>query len=290
MISIPFPGSKRYAYKRVKAIVEENGYRSVYEPFGGSGVLSVNLKNDGLVEKAVLNDYDHLWDLYPDYLDIKDRIVNELQSRGLYRSTHNCKRGYYRFTGLDEREWESVESPRLAPEWTEVLQGLVSQVDEKYWRLLAIGGNFTHSAVMVKEEIELRDFNLFYSYVRTDKQRDYLEAVKRCDVENLDWSDFMNKLGPGMTRESLLILDPPYAGSSQSHYKDQFDLEGTVNMLRDCASYGTDIIFFGHSPEIVKSVLNGADLDGKLSEVGDLTCSITRNRLDTMAYIRRSND
>ena len=86
MISIPFSGSKRNRYKEVKQNVQDQGYKKVYEAFGGSAVLSVNLFREGIVERAVINDYDRLFDLYPDYLDIKDNLIKKCLEAGFIKS------------------------------------------------------------------------------------------------------------------------------------------------------------------------------------------------------------
>lgn len=54
MISIPFSGSKRNRYKEVKQIVQDHGYKKVYEAFGGSAVLSVNLFREGIGQQLCL--------------------------------------------------------------------------------------------------------------------------------------------------------------------------------------------------------------------------------------------
>lgn len=92
MISIPFSGTKRYSYKHIKRIVEENGYKTVLEPFGGSGVLSVNLFNDGLVESAIINDYDGFFDDYLEFLDVRDKLIEDCKNAGLNKIVRRKKR------------------------------------------------------------------------------------------------------------------------------------------------------------------------------------------------------
>ena len=96
MIWIPFPGGKRLSYKRfVEPLCASRRYISVFEPFGGSCVLSVNLKRDGHVNRAVINDYDGLFSLYPEFLDIKDWIVRECESKGFRNVRHSPLYGWY---------------------------------------------------------------------------------------------------------------------------------------------------------------------------------------------------
>lgn len=108
MISIPFSGSKRNRYKEVKQIVQDHGYKKIYEAFGGSAVLSVNLFREGIVERAVINDYDRLFDLYPAYLDIKDNLIKKCLEAGFIKS-----------------------NKRLNDTQREYLQSMIATIDEK---------------------------------------------------------------------------------------------------------------------------------------------------------------
>ena len=114
MLTIPFSGNKKTRYKEVADIVKRGGYNAVYEPFAGSAVLSVNLYNNKIIEKAVINDYDGLFDIYQEYLDIKEKLVADCLAAGLVK----------------QKELQP-------PDKREVLQGLVSKIDKKFWHLLA---------------------------------------------------------------------------------------------------------------------------------------------------------
>ena len=155
MISIPFSGNKRYSYKYLKEIVKDNGYEYVYEPFGGSSVLSVNLYRDGLVKKAVSNDYDRFFDLYPEYLDLKDEVVKEGYAHGLKRTSRDSKRGSYIFN--DDSTKTLIKSTVLNPKDKEILRNIISEkVPRKYWKYFALGDNFMHSSLGVRKPENLK--------------------------------------------------------------------------------------------------------------------------------------
>lgn len=167
MISIPFSGNKRYSYKNVKQIVQEHGYDKVFEPFGGSCVLSVNLFNDGLVQKAVVNDFDHFFDLYPEYLDLKDKVVAEGYKRGLCKIL-NRKNEYLKI--YPDGHEEKVERLALDEKDRAILQDIIKEyVPENMLKYFFLGSNFVFGARGsssgrggVWQEIDLQRLCLLY--------------------------------------------------------------------------------------------------------------------------------
>lgn len=284
MISIPFSGSKRYSYKHVKKISEVGNYETVFEPFGGSCVLSVNLYNDDLIDKAIVNDYDRFFDLYPEFLDLKDKVVEEGYKRGLKRTSHNSSIGDYRIENDGSKT--KLESRVLNAEDKKILQDIITEfVPEKLWRYFAVGGNFAFSAVCSHDKVNLKDFCLFNANLKTDKQRKYLEVFNQLEVEHLDWKEFFNKHEKSIRdSESLLILDPPYVGTRQGQYKGQFTKADTKELIDKAISLNTDFIFFNHNEEQVKNWLEGLDFSIQLT--GNNISTANRNRFDVMAFVK----
>lgn len=202
MISIPFSGSKKFSYKNVKPIVEAGGYETVYEPFGGSCVLSANLYNDRIVKRAVINDYDGLFDLYPKYLDYKDWIVEECYKYGIKRrvKSNDPNTGKWSLYYRDDNGEKVWGKSKLKEDEIEFLQSLVSQVPKKYWRLLTYGSNFTFSAVSSGKVIKLSDFIYFQNYLKTDKQRKYLDVINRLERTRLDYREFFKRYSKELNR------------------------------------------------------------------------------------------
>lgn len=284
MISIPFSGSKRFSYKAVRKIAEAGGYDAVYEPFGGSCVLSVNLFNDGLVKKAVVNDYDHFFDLYPQYLDLKDLVVAEGYKRGLLRTTSDPKRGVIKFH--PDGSIEVIKSKTLSDKDKAILREIISQnVPEEYWKYFVLGNNFTHSAASSTRKTVLSDFSLFNAYLKTDRQRKYLEALNRIKLEHLDWKDFMKKYQQEIDSNSLFILDPPYLGTYQHQYQGQFTETETKLLIQAVINLGCDFIFFNHDIDQVEEWLG--DINYTIQLTGNTSTTANRKRKDVMAYIKR---
>lgn len=62
-----YPGGKSKIYEKVKNLIVANGYtdRTYVEPFSGGFGIGINLLTEGVVKKAILNDYDsHIYNFW----------------------------------------------------------------------------------------------------------------------------------------------------------------------------------------------------------------------------------
>lgn len=287
MLSIPFSGSKKSAYKYVKPIVESGGYDTVYEPFGGSCVLSVNLVNDGIVKRAVANDYDHFFDDYGEYLNLKDLVVAEGYRRGLRRTLTGKENWYYRINPDGSRD--KIRSKVLSLEERAVLQSIIKEnVPEKYWRYFGLGNNFTFSYCSTSRKITLNSFTYFNAYLKSDKQRQYLKALRRIELDHLDYREFLDKYRDSMDSRSLLILDPPYPNTSQSQYREGMDEKETHELVETVFGLGVDFIFFNQEPKKISEWVGCLESDVMRVDGCSCTTSSGRKRRDSMVYVRRS--
>lgn len=286
MISIPFVGNKKYSYKDVKSIVEENQYTTVYEPFGGSCVLSVNLYNDGLVSRVVVNDYDHFFDDYETYLDLKDIVVEEGYKAGLKRTSSDSKRGVYEYN--EDGTITKIKSKILKPEKAKILQGIISKnVPERYWKYLVLGNNFCHSGFSLKKTQKLSYFKIFGSYLKTDKQRHYLEVLEECEMNNLDYKDFLNKYGDEIDNNSLLIVDPPYTGTWQLQYKYEFSEKETEELINQLQKLPCDYIFFNRDLEKINEWFK--DINCQIKRTGTKSTSSVHNKEEYLIYVHKTS-
>lgn len=287
MISVPFSGNKKTSYKKVKAITKAGNYKTVYEPFGGSCVLSVNLFNDGIVERAVVNDYDRYFDLYPEYLDLKDLVVDECYKRGL-RKVKTDKDGH--FYEDDDGNKVRLKQFSLGKFGRNILQSVIGEyVPEKYWKHFLGGTNFAWGVVKVHKKINLTDFNLFCRQLETTKQREYLDILNQLEVENLDWHDFLDKHEEEINENCLLILDPPYIETSQSQYEGEFSYESTKELIKRVTDLGCDFIFFNQDVNKIEELLYG--LDYTIDYIGTPTSyKKSKYREDVMAYVKNGNE
>lgn len=281
MISIPFPGNKKVSYKTVKPIVEENDYSTVLEVFGGSGVLSVNLFNDKVVDKVILNDYDKLFDTYEEFCDIKDYLVKECKKLGL-RKSYNDKIGCYTFDDDGNKVYRKSELLDTGDQ--EKLQSVVNTIDKKWWRLLSFGTNFCYNITTTHEHIRLDDFKIFSRHLETDNQRKYLEVVRQIERVSLDWKDFLDKYESLINENTLVILDPPYIDTKHCHYAHSFTEKDTVELLERMRSLNCDYIFFNNDESKVQTLLK--DFNSDIRKTGTSTTRFGKNRKDVMAFVR----
>lgn len=281
MISIPFSGSKKISYKRVKELVGDK-YDTVLEPFGGSGVISVNLFNDGLVEKAVINDYDHFFDNYGTYLDYKDLVVKKCTELGL-RKTKEDKNGYYYLDDNGNRI--RVNQMTLPKNCRDILQSVIAEnVPEEYWHYLARGGNFAWGVVLSHDRIHIKDFTLFAHQLETTNQRNYLKILNQTTLEHLDYRDFINKYKDEISNGNcILIIDPPYINTDQRYYEGQITEEETIELINTLNDLNCDYIFYNHNPNKIQEWFKNTDF--KIEEIS----TINPQRKDLMIYVNKAS-
>lgn len=293
MLSIPFPGNKKYSYKRVRDLFTRGGYDTVVEPFGGSCIISVNLFNDGLAKDAHINDYDDLFGKYPRLIELREWIKDEMFAHGIYRST-GTNTSHHRFTDETEQDFYYVKSPLLKPDDKEFLRSLIAQIDPEWWRLLAYGSCYTHACVASHAEVRLYDFNYFQGYIYTDKQRKYLDVINTMDRDTLDWRDFLEKHREIMGENVLVILDPPYFSKNNHSYQGTITESDTVELLELMRDLDVDFLFFNHNPDWVEEKLIELGMDNYTIEmIGSSHNTMSKERKDTLAYVRqnkRSNE
>lgn len=271
MLTIPFPGSKRNSYKHIKKLVKENNYTKIYEPFGGSGILSVNLYNDGLIEEATINDYDELFKIYPEFLDVKDFVVNKCYELGLKKQTER-------------------HSKTLPEEEQKILKSVINEVDKKWWPLLARGSCFCFSSVSNRnpEHIRLCDFRYFKRGLDTKPHRDYLDVVNKLTVVTLDYKDFLEKFKKEFDERTLLIVDPPYVGTYQGQYGNNyvFTKEDTLELLDYLDKLGIDYIFFNEYVDFLEDFINSKENIEIVNQKRYCQYNCKPNPKDFMFYVK----
>lgn len=283
MISIPFSGSKRNWVGKVRELVRENGYDTVLEPFGGSCVLSANLYNEGLAQ-AYINDYDGLFDVYGEYLDIKDHIVEECLKRGLRPIKHTSK-GDFRL----ERDGTRTPVPsRMLPEGEQkILQEIVSGVDPKWYRLLSYGANFCWPITTTHTKVRKEDFKLFGSRLETDKQREYLAVIKKMERDSMDWREFLKARESAYSEKTLIIADPPYPNVKQVQYKGKVDGAGTAEILEALRDSGCPFVFFGYDSKWLTQWFGSNGLKAEFDFLRQYNFKNQSYRYEWMAHVGR---
>lgn len=86
-----------------------------------------------------------------------------------------------------------------------------------------------------------------YSYVDIN---DYLPD--NVIIEHLEYKDLINKYKP-ILNKSLLILDPPYLGTSKEFYNKDWNLKDTYNILKLCIKYKC-LLFEANSSNVIRLI------------------------------------
>lgn len=234
MITIPYPGIKRMWIRDAENICKNFEYHTVFEPFGSSFVLGVNMLNDGLIDRLVVNDPKNFFTLYPTYLDIKDEIVEKCYEQGFRRTTTH----YGKNVIVDGDERIPVDTPRLPDEQAKYLQSLIRKIDEKYWPLLCLGYNFAYPSRFTNPK--LTDFCYFNRNLSTKEQREYLSVLHKAEIEHLDWYNFLRYHRPEMNEHTLTIYDPPIDEFEFTTDDYQYMLTCMRNLETEALIFGTD--------------------------------------------------
>lgn len=78
-----YPGGKYKIYDKVKTLIErcDFGNRTYVEPFAGGFGIGIGLLQDGVVESAIINDYDthiyHFWDAVLNHTEELVDLINQ---------------------------------------------------------------------------------------------------------------------------------------------------------------------------------------------------------------------
>lgn len=288
VISIPFPGTKRYSYKHIKRIFTDGGYEVFMEPFGGSGVLSVNLHKDKLAKKIFLNDYDRYFDRFPEALDKKDWVVKKMNERGIFRSSGSFSNSY-RYTNAEETDKYPIKTHLLDEPERLYLQSLMIEVGEEWWRMLSFGSCFNHACTPAKKRIKVTDFKYFKSRTSTDRGREYMEYIEEIPRDSLDWEEFLDTHKDDISEKTLIVLDPPYFGTMDSMYSDGFTEAETLKILSKMKELGADFVFFNNDLEWMTKAIKSFGFEiAECSDTGNRNSSMNRQRKDGMVYVRQS--
>lgn len=281
-LSIPFSGNKKNRYKEVRDIVIAGGYDTVLEPFGGSGVLSVNLKLEGLVKRAIVNDYDNLFVDYPIALKYREDLIRRCERAGFKK---------------DDRE-------KLPDHQIKQLQEWVRKIPPKYYNYISV--NFVFSGRRASGSIEPQDFRYFMKGSDMTEARMFFKAAGSLELDHLDYRDFFAKHNKDLHRKkSLWIIDPPYLNSAQKQYENGqfFGMAESIELIQLILAGSSDVILFNQVKKDWEAILDFAGVKNytiltKLSAPGTGQLAKTRMggstgvkgyREDVLIYIRNSD-
>lgn len=276
LLYIPFKGTKKYSVKHIREIIEKYGYDTIYEPFGGSMCISVNLVGDGV--NCYANDYDKL----------KERLPNILKAR----------------VELYERVKDKVtpqEDP-LNEEDRAIIYSAMEEMMNKYnVSLQDISSGYTFGATTnrIIKPCDIKYFRL-YTTVGNDRMGKFNEELQKVNIDSLDYIDYIKKYQQYFNKNTLLILDPPYLNSNQKGYENDkyFGIKDTIELLTYVKSLNVDFIIYNQIEEDLIALLKLLNLETK--EIYRISNAIHNNkdvkgdtlgkgrRTDCMVYIQNN--
>ncbi len=77
-----YPGGKYKIYNKVKALIEsgEWGDKTYVEPFSGGFAIGIGLLQDGVVQSAIINDFDsHIYNFWDSVINQTDALVRMIE-------------------------------------------------------------------------------------------------------------------------------------------------------------------------------------------------------------------
>ena len=233
---LPFRGNKtKWVKDLIKYFVNNHDKFEDFvfiDVFGGSGIVSSLLAKLYPNNKVIYNDFDYYTKLLT-----KSNIdkLNELRMK-----IYNIAQNYEHKAKINDDDSNKIRYliKRYYPifENNNKLKNIFAA-----W-LMFNGTDFKFNSsfynVLPKNN---------YSYVDIN---DYLPD--NVIIEHLEYKDLINKYKP-ILNKSLLILDPPYLGTSKEFYNKEWDLKGTYNILKLCIKYKC-LLFEANSSNVIRLI------------------------------------
>lgn len=238
---LPFRGNKfKWIKDLIKYFVKNHNKFKNYvfiDVFGGSGIISQAIAKLYPNNKVIYNDFDYYTKLLT-----KSNIdrLNELRTK-----IYNIAQNYERLAKINDNDSNKIRYliKRYYPnfETNNKLKNIFAA-----W-LMFNGTDFKFDSsfynILPKNNYSCVDIN------------DYLPD--NVIIEHLEYKDLINKYKP-ILNKSLLILDPPYLGTSKEFYNKEWDLKDTYNILRLCIKYKC-LLFEANSSNVIRLIktING---------------------------------
>ena len=220
---LPFMGNKRFMLKNIKEAIREmqtskqiNKDTLILDVFGGSGLISHNLKQMLPQNEVIWNDYDN-------YQERLDNIKDTEKLRALLYEKF--------FTNHDEK---------ITKEKREQILDLIKEFSKNHYvDYITISSYLFFSSRYAKDLKELEKNKTYYSKITATplKSEGYLQGVKRV---NKDFTELLKEYES--VKNKLLILDPPYLQTEKGNYKDHFTLKQFMSLFKYLSK---PYLFFG---------------------------------------------
>ena len=210
---LPFQGQKRNFIKQFNELIKDEfmGYRNgiFIDAFGGSGLLSHNIKRIYPNARVIYNDYDGYC----------ERLAHIEETNEILRAISPIYKKY----GKDR----SI-SPEDKDEITQILDDFKNKGFYIDWltfsSVLFYGGNYAHNEAEFKKE--KRFFSGANGSVPQYSAKGYLKGVE------IVRKDAMELIKEFDGQDVVLVLDPPYLQTDKAGYKCFWGLRDFLKLIR----------------------------------------------------------
>lgn len=211
-VPLPFQGQKRNFIKQFRELIKDEfrAHRNgiFIDAFGGSGLLSHNIKQIYPNARVIYNDYDNY----------SERLANIEATNEILQSINPVTKKYKKDERVSEEDREKII--KIIDEY--IKKGYFIDWLTLSSRLL-FGGKYCHNESELKKE---KTFFITSQNTPLYQANDYLKCVE------IIRKDAMELIKEFENEDVVLILDPPYLQTNKAGYKCFWGLRDFLKLIR----------------------------------------------------------
>ena len=224
-IGLPYQGSKKRISKKIVEIIKQNfgTDKPIYDIFGGGGAITAECILNGLevhyndLDKDITNAFERV--ISQDREWIKTLIVSRTEFTEIKAKENKTTDDFLKL--LSNSFGNNKKSYLYSEEISDLKYNLAKEIIEKH----DVFGGYKQTETYKKVTSGL-DWNWFNAKPEKNKQLqqfqrlqqiERLQQLNKIKATNKSYHDFSEVSG------AILYLDPPYEGTSQDSYINQFD-------------------------------------------------------------------
>ena len=240
-----YPGGKGQMYSKIEHIIKANSLtdKTYVEPFAGGFAIGITLLKNGIVTKAIINDYDyHIYAFWKAVFNASDALIEKIKATPLTILEWKKQREIY--NACDRRAYIQVAFATLylnRTNFSGVLKGgPIGGQDQK--------GNYKLDCRFPKERI--------------CAMVDEISKLKNSiEVYNLDAEELILNVLKPIQNQLFINFDPPYVRKGKALYTNFYNRENHQS-LRDCIvqNLSCDWIMTYDDDELIRTAYNDCNL------------------------------
>lgn len=210
-----YPGGKSKIYDKVKTLVENNalGDKTYVEPFAGGFGIGIGLLNDGIVQTAILNDFDpHIYHFWSAVFYHTDNLLQKIMDTPITLEERDRQKTIYTDGAADDISDGFATLFLNRVNFSGIINGG------------PIGG-FSQSSTY---KIDCR-----FNKVEIGKKIQKIASLRdRIELYNCDASELIAQFLHERILTSFFNIDPPYVKKGRKLYTNYFVEEDHRNLER----------------------------------------------------------